>query len=130
MKLGFLIMAIIASSAVSQAYVLHCGSSDASLMYSFDQTDGGAPRMPLELLKVNGKEIINVSTPGGPEYRNGRIALTQIPQHKTIVPASGSAQYRTSWFDAVANVYSLTGSLILSASVRCTEKVYVGPPRP
>ncbi len=127
MKFAFLMSVVILAGLSGQAHELVCSSSDSKIQYKLDETDGGAPRRPYESLRVNGQDIISVTTPGGAEYRIGSIQLLNREQ-VTFPKISGD--YETVRVKFSAKVLNNNGSLLISEPILCDETIYVGAPRP
>ena len=111
----------------SLAYSLRCEGTNSSLTYTYDRSDGGAPRMPFEYLKLNGTELINATVPNGPVYKVATLTLG----NKVVGRVTSKGFYRTSEIAAVATVKMIKGSALeTKRNVQCKETIYMGPPRP
>ena len=127
--LSMSVLALSAFSTLSYGYTLDCSSANSKIQYQLRRTNGGAPIGPTELLRVNGKDIINVSPFANAELRGGRIELTK----KTVVPtgvAKDPQDFKTTYFNALAKVTDNNNVVLAKDMVHCKEVTYHGVPIP
>lgn len=96
------------------------------IAYSYDGTDGGAPRDPLVSLVVYGQVLIRS---GMGENEPVSEARFELAGPRTVIKKRRTSLYTTTYFEQEARVSS-QDSLFYLGQVLCKEVSYIGPPRP
>ncbi|MGZ3651983.1 MAG: hypothetical protein ACXWR1_22450 [Bdellovibrionota bacterium] len=104
---------------------LNCAAPNLS--YSFDATDGGAPRAPIEKLVLEGNTLIDMSP-----FEGGiRLASLELLGNRKILKTESTLDYVSTTFESDSQVREFaTDATLFRGIVTCREVRYVGPQRP
>lgn len=119
------ILSLLLSSSGAFAGTLDCSAH--GLSYSYDATDGGAPREPFVDLILDGKVLIHERM----FEDKTDLATFELAATRNVLKTEKTPDYVTTTFESEATV-TKNGETepAFKGTVLCRESRYVGPPRP